>query len=96
MKPLTKLVKLIEQYSLGDPQNPNLQTGLEDIRTKFKQVSIRRFWNLSSVFFTLFDWWQKRLLYSLFSLEKKGILISYLNGQVVRTSVKFPVNVSPP
>ena len=39
-KPLSKLLELIENYPHSDPQNPKLQTGLEEIRAKFKQVSI--------------------------------------------------------
>ena len=35
------------------------------------------------------------LLYPLFSLEKKGILISY-QSLSIRESVRFLVNVSPP
>ena len=36
------------------------------------------------------------LLYPLFSLEKKGILILCQSRSVVRPSVTFLVNVSPP
>ena len=50
------------------------------------------------------SWFTLFLLYPLFSLEKKGILISYQSRSVVRlsvppygcASVTFLVNVSPP
>lgn len=38
LKSLEKIVKAGEEFPLSDPQHPDLQSKLAEIRTKFKQV----------------------------------------------------------
>ena len=40
IKSLEKILSISHQFPLTEPQNPDLQEKLEEIRTKFKQVSI--------------------------------------------------------